>query len=703
MHDDATEGAATAAVYMVRLQNTARTPRRGWLEVGIPPQVCNELLADPGAMGLQLDVPGVGIVPMRRGRALPDVVFWHGLATLPAGADLQARLQVRGEVNWTNQGLHPYLAEPGDLDLQVHVRWRTTNHPAGPEQEAVATLVPLELPTLGAKMRRRYFARVPGTPLHVEGYLQAWPDQPQARLVLSIGYSGGTTGDLAWQAQAVWLTSKEAVVIDNEARIGGGSGPTGGHGVGWAVLLSGPRWFARGRLVPYRGWLCGLPQGANTPIGNDEHLAGTLQAMQAGECWAATFMGWDGHYSSCGPVPLMPRAWGDGQAVADAAWRNHLRNMRTVGDMYDDRPMGLQQLAGSTGAQDDFGAVQDVLALRLADGRRTAAMLWNVDEWFLRPCHNREQDGSAVRFARHPGLRTWSQVPEARVGASDLVGWPADPYVEPWPVPFSGIDDQHRSQHLLHCVMHLVDCDSLQDCLADHLQMDLANAMYRNGWVDQPRAVGRLAAAWAGMLGLLEREQDRVDLEAMASLWLSLQWERSEARRLPGAAVRPLTVGASPDIGNRTAPCVVVWEHSIAAMGLYALWRRTALPMARQLALLCAELVTRWGAIGVDLPQPTEQQLLVLALAFRWQQDGSPLPPSSYRTGSPDVALGDGAWWDWCLPGVLVLLDLGGPGHDLHGWAMQVARQVWGAGPQTQQAAEWWALVPGLSLPGLGQ
>lgn len=688
----------------VNVCNTANTARTEWVHLGLPPTIAEFAAAN----GLQLELrapSGELVAPCWPGVRLPDVAFYAAQLTMPPNTDqmtLQLRLVPDSTLAPLSYTAHPFVVD--DLEkLQLYVLITDENGAVHPARASVQFVE-------GFAWRATFgvHAKIEGTPLTLEGYAYCDHMQPQVRLVLNVGMANvpAWSGQCSYRVRSIDLKCGEYLHVEHANAIG--CGPQVRDAVGlYTTRLSGPRDLGRAERLPYRGWLLCLPSKPGVP-NVPPTWEPTFRAIAAGGIMRATFTGWDGHYSSLGVVPAMPRTWTPSLArsIADQLHARHVMAMASRGDMYDQRPLGQAKYAGQTGDQDDFAAGQDVLALRVADPRRQDALLHSCDGWWLRPCHNRDEQGFPMQFAAHPGMRTWSQTPEVRVGSSDQFGWPDS---LPWSwgrSGYLGIDDQHRSQELLTCMMHLDPCNSWQDLLHGMLQVDLAQAKVWQGSIDSPRAEGRLASAWADMLGLLRFQTDAKQLIVHAARRMDLQWQLGAGTRLPagGSSVRALSIGTSPDLQNHATPCVVVWEHVLAAIGFLSMALRTdrmladeevqqwlqveqlrhARELARNLLVCCLELSTHWGSVvesdGTFSP----------VLAFRWQEGGAPLPASSFEPGSRDVVLGGRDWWKWCMPALLIA-----DSSDMLPAAIKLRVQAFmQTQPQDDSWAEWLAVCP---------
>lgn len=666
---------AMVTQHFVNLANTGGPPRSEWVEIGLPPAVVDELTAGGSSIGLRID-GGNGIHRCFLGRRLPDVAF------VRADLSVGSYEQVRGAlVSYLPQeaaepfALHQFVGD----DLSKLLLSFEVEDSSGVGHALGLLSMPVEIvERTDRRMVATFRGVVPGTPINVTVNAYACHKQAHVRIEVFVGMGGieNFRNVVSYEVRRITMRSGEAVVIEHAKRCGV-SDPVRGRGGDWFVQLSGPRFLGRAEQLPFFGWMLCLP---STAVADDHRVDANFRSLMQGATCRATYLGWDGNYSTLGHIP---QATGDvdRHAVNGA----HMASMQQRGDMFDQRPLGLAKNAGQTGAQDDFGTNEDQVALRQADPRRQDALQFSCHGWFLRPFHNRDDRGFPVRFGDHPRFRTWSQIPERRVGSADQVGWPdTRPYH--WPCSdYSGMDDQHRSQELLTCWGHLVDSHAVQQTLFDMVQVDVAQANVANGWSDTPRAEGRCLSSWADMLGLIADVVVRLELQEHANRRLGILDRGWPGRGLPEDRVRPLHIGSSPSLeGGHATPAVVVWEHSIAAMGFYDWWQRTGNDVAMRLCKAACELVVKHGIFQAEGQWRCAQ-------AFKWLPDGVPLPQGDYRTNSPTVVSDAGGWWTWTLPAVLILA-YEWPEHPAAAKARECLAAI--GGPSTEDESEWWSVVP---------
>src|SRR5262249_50214789 len=224
-------------------------------------------------------------------------------------------------------------------------------------------------------------------------------------------------------------------------------------------LVSGNRTLGHGEQMFFSGWmLCSNHSGA-PPTATSYSAGGITVVQQPGDrmrTLAATRLapavgvstGWAGKWLAFGMVPELPvgTRQDGGWGAADASANAFQALLHTPADLYSQRPRGLLLRAGSTRAQEDFGACKGSLAVTVGDPRYLHEAGHSIYDAFARPFHNREVDGTPLLAQNHPALRTWSQLVHCPTTGDTLglqcplpYSWPSDGY--------SGLDDQHRSQN----------------------------------------------------------------------------------------------------------------------------------------------------------------------------------------------------------------------------------------------------------------
>lgn len=679
----------------VRITNLADLPRTQWVDFTLP-------------LGDAAQLPALcswnGFVCVKGAAVGQHSQLFHTFATLAANESTLAPVVA---VSGDPAQLPPYVPSGWIEDNTVGVIPRVRVLKNGVERR----LESVQFAQVEDNRARRVFhlrARLEGTPLVVDEWLYLYSAQDVVQFETTITFSDPRTPDLSYDLEALWLEAGEYVTVDYEHPQGAGAPvrqdfwPWHASFGNWLQLLSGRRTMGRGEQLVFRGKVMAVPEPGR-PVDTILYPFGARPLALTPEVRATNFLAetrgpalgvatnWDGKWLAFGLVPEVPAGQANGGWTAANASASSFRGLlATTRDYYAARPRGLVPLAGSTGAQEDFGACKGAFAVTVGDPRWLWEAGFSMYEWFGRPFHYREADGSPLLAQNHPGLRTWSQIVNCRT-TSDTLGTIC-PYPYSWPSNgWSGIDDQHRSQHNFSAVLALTGSHALRHAQKDLLQVDLTQ---QPGFVDAPRANGRLLMAWSEMLLLLDTDAERQQLTAhMGNRVQALlnAWPGRNFVNDPSRPIRALGIGSSPTFrepDGSAVPSIVVWEHSIAAMGFFAAWRATGDARYRFLAMETSKLI-----VNHCIYQANGRYVAATVVRYlTGAQEGQALPASSYYEGSPDVQVGI-SFWEWIFPSVLICREL----HRGIDPAL-VARcdaivQDRGA-PVSWQQAEWWAVLP---------
>jgi len=548
----------------------------------------------------------------------------------------------------------------------------------------------------------RHRGRVRNTPMMWESFLYIYTRQDTVRFECTLTNCDLSSPDLSFRMDQLWLESGEYLGLDYRTKLGIGEPihvpPSGNSPGSWVQWLSTPRDIGRGESLFFTGHVLCLPETGNQPrgwvyqVGNlrrvvaINHRLESLAASLAGPVVGVS-SDWEGHWLAFGHPPEIPHGQGNGWAEADARHNAFMAEMAVPGDLYDNRLIGLNKHARTTGAQEDFGAAKGTIAVRVGDPRYLYQAPYSMSE-FMRPFHNREADGSYLTFQNHPWLQTWDQVINCRT-TQDFLGL-ACPLPYSWPNSgFGGIDDQHRSQNNFHALLALTGSYALKGCLKDYLEIDLSQVP---GWLGEPRAVGRLFMAWSSMHELLDDPQDRARLRGRMLDKLATveqRWLGAPFLNNPARTVRAVDTGTDPSLrepNGQLVTALITWEHSIAVMGLYSAYKVTGNVRFRDLAREVATTIANHCCFESG-------GNWYCCTAIRYQtgnQEGAPLPPSSYTvSGSQDVLVNNG-FWVWVLPAIQILREIG-VSQPLQGKLDSIINNVAPNGPVTWADACWWA------------
>lgn len=364
--------------------------------------------------------------------------------------------------------------------------------------------------------------------------------------------------------------------------------------------------------------------GVLTPmVVNIRDLAGqTLQAAALGPILAS--IPWaDSHaYGPFGYVPKPP-PWMAGSLTRRAMAGRHARFVQSisqVGDPFKRFEFQLAKNPSQTGKQDDFGIVK----LSAVASTGLPSFLLEVERSVLqeacRPCHYFEADGSPLQIANHKKLVLWSGRPHWNCDVSpDRLG-----KVCPQPKYFKNgwraKDRQHWSSNYLCGYYLLTGCAWARREIENEVQLFLGSQTLAEGIATTgsgaPRAVGRMLmlGCWlyqcTGDEALLVRMKRRMQ-RSYLPCWAG--------RDFGPDAVRPMAI-KKPDgrMLEGKASYWNPWQESLAAVGLFALYRTTGDKSAGHMADTIATMTLRHGwQVG-----PAGARV---GYVMRWNDDHSPL------------------------------------------------------------------------------
>jgi len=257
-------------------------------------------------------------------------------------------------------------------------------------------------------------------------------------------------------------------------------------------------------------------------------------------------------------------------------------------------PLGPNARSGDTGAQEDQGwhAQHGLLDSRDLLARYLAAL-----QMARRPNGFRESDGRPIDLANHPQLVLWDGRPHWSRGVSpDQLGLAQQ--VMEWSGGYMGPDREHWLLNTLCETYEQTRSPLLRQLIEDQRTLILGgetlDPRLSTSNAGAPRGVGWTCLAAAKVYVALDKDEEV--RERMAQ---RLRQVIVPQCLNPGYEVKRFaTVTDDRVLGGKTA--WVPWQHSIAAMGLWAAYRAMQLDEAMWLALAAADAVTRYGWSQVD-------------------------------------------------------------------------------------------------------
>lgn len=679
----------------VRVTNMADLPRKQWVDFAVP-------LSDGQNLPEMCDLGG--FVALKGATVGVHSQMFHAFVELAANQSFVAPLL---PVTSDPQRLPPFLASSWVEDDSVATIPRLRILHQGQEHR----LEQIRFVQVEDNRARRVFhlrARIGTLPLWFDEWIYVYSASDVVRFEMTVTFSDPQNSALSFDFDAMWVEAGEYLSFDYRTLEGL---PPPGHQEfwpwhssfgNWFQILSPRRTIGRGEQMYFSGSILAVPSPGR-PVDSMQYPYGprplTLLPQDRATNFVAETRGplvavadsWNGKWLACGIVPEVPQAQQNGgwnaANTSAAAFRSL---MGTARDYYAVRPRGLLPHAGSTGAQEDFGACKGSLAVTVGDPRYLWEAGYSMYEMFARPFHYREADGTPLQAVNHPNLRTWSQIINC-ITTGDRLGLPC-PFPYSWPSNgWSGIDDQHRSQNNLDAQLALTGSYALRQSMKDLLQIDLTQ---QPGFVDSPRAEGRLHLAWSNMLLLLDDNAERQALLAHMFRRVDNQraiWPGRNFLNDPSRPVRVMALGSSPTFrepDGSAVPSIVVWEHSIATMGYYAAFRLTGDLRYRQMAMEVSKMIVNHCIYN----QSGNWIACTNVRYLQGAREGQALPASSYYDGSPDMQVGI-SFWEWIFPSVLVCGELH-RGIDPQLVARCDAIVQNRGGPVNWQQSEWWAILP---------
>ncbi|MCR9245966.1 MAG: hypothetical protein NXI31_13115 [bacterium] len=692
----------------VVLQNLASVARKSWVDVAVPavdavnlPRLCR-FVAQAG--------PSTGWLAYRGKEVGQHSVMFHVLADLGPNQRVSGRfVPVTNDPtqlppwymsDWVADDTYGVLPLPVVLDVDG-IEHRLDR----PSFELVEDVSP-------ARRVFRLSGRVGSSPIVFEAYLYVYVGQDSVDMECTFTCSDPRMTGMSFDFNAIWLESGEFPHLDYRTRLGvpraviqnhSPSHPSYGR---WVQLVRGGDSLGRGEGIFLTGAMqCFVAPGRpHSPLsygshgmGQDWSVADRVDALFArgDKPTVGVWQDWDDKWLAFGMVPEVPVPFRNdgGTTDSNAQWAWFQALMRQPADLFADRPRGLHKYAGSSGAQEDFGACKGSFAVTVGDPRWIYDAGYSVAEVMMRGFHYREISGRPMRFANHPALQCFSQRPNC-LTTGDTLGTPC-PRPFQWSTNgWSTFDDQHRSQNNFNALLALTGRYALVDQLRDLVEVDLA--MVPN-WMDSPRGEGRLLMALANMLLLLDDPAKRQELQAAMLRRIQVvraQWLGARFVGRSGKPVRAMQVGSDGSFlepgTNQRVPALIVWEHSIAVMGFFAAWRTTGDSRFLDLAQEVSKTVVNHCVFrhGGQWHAATAVRYLT------GDEEGNALPASTYYPGSPDVHVGLN-FWPWVLPAVLICREVHtGVDPQLVTRCNTILQSVVPNGPTNWLDAEWWAVLP---------
>lgn len=481
-------------------------------------------------------------------------------------------------------------------------------------------------------------------------------------------------------------------------------------GSGYVHLISdGDLGFVDGSAIPFSGVMCALPDSMGdgtlgpppAPFASEkeksdyDRVASFTAAMVAPV--RAVCLDWDGSWLSHKWVPRNIRgSWQDAEASAT----RFSDMLRSPDHMYGHRYMAALPRPSSTGAQEDHGATKGSMAVSLGDPRWIFRAEQAIQADMFRGLMHFEEDGSTLKSADHRGWIVWDDYTHDRV-ASDKLGKRDRRWGDRKATGWYGYDDQHRSMNNLLAYYALTGDPMIKKYLEHRVQTDLAMHKNRMG---AARAMGRLLLAWAHWYTLCDGDMKR-DVHFLIEEKVNAMYAGRPGPR-HNNPVKVLCTGTDPRMGVFNAAgepleAWVVWEHGLAAVGIYAAYKvmKDVDPTtAEKLKTILDETINTiidyacfeedgqwWIANNVWYPSSGTSD------------EGKPITffGGTYTRHATylNVSASQGGVVAWTLPAILIYIELAAPGPVRDKGLAIAQRFTEGMEATKWNHAEWWACV----------
>lgn len=393
---------------------------------------------------------------------------------------------------------------------------------------------------------------------------------------------------------------------------------------------------------------------------------------------------WDGEWCANKNIPRFGPGY---KSTKDLEWEEFVQAQDTFAGWFAPRPVGIGLTPGQTGDQEDFGACKGTYAVTEHDPKHIRVMQYSVYSELFRGINLFEQDATPLSTNDHPGWVTWSGVTHYSIGVSpDRLG--KAPLMPPPGTRWLGYDDQHRSQNNLAAYASLSD-DPLADSQIAH-QYTVDSASYRVRFPaygqGAARAQGRVAAAWANFMTVTSPAEQ----EKWGNL---LRAKMSVVHDLPPLNVSgPMKVLAwgNPDPrkpiyqNGQLAPWASMWEHGLAAVGIYC--ANKAMPTHMNTAIVLRRVCSTLAEFAFF--EHNGQWYTVDDILY----SNGEAPPGGLTVGSQELTynLGVVGVANWTLAGLLVAREVLGSTGKLDAY---INAMTGGVDATSRRTAEWWAAI----------
>lgn len=520
--------------------------------------------------------------------------------------------------------------------------------------------------------------RIKGTILVWDLYLYVYNQQDLVEWDFTLTAGIGSSAKRE-DFEGLYVECGEVIAIEYAKKLGAGTvflDPSDGR---WKIPLMGRDYIGYSQQIAYMGYTLCLPDAqmkdyiAGDPRNlfqvitqNPVRVNSLLAAIEGPVLGCLGASQWDGNFLSLKRVPTLTARYTDRlRAIYGTSDLNQIaeqdlvrfeNSLKVTGNYWDTRPEGLKQNAGSTGDQEDFGAVKGTFTLLTGNPAWIWTVFYEGITSHLRPGHYRETDGSPVMYKDHPDWGTWSQLTDHRLG-SDLLGytprnsagWLDFDHRGGW----GGADDQHFSHRNEAAAYALRPRYWVKALIEDRIQVFGAghppNDSYLGRRWGAPRAIGRTMHTLCDDY-LLTGSEDASEIVKGRFEFALKNWFGSQVSgpvKVLGTVTDLRALRTPPREGapyGDPVRCWVVWEHGLATHGLKAVENVFELELAARINYEICRTVVAYGHY-------TDFNGENVCSHVKYLEDGQPLDSRLYVKANANQGGGlfseGGSFWDW--------------------------------------------------------
>ena len=643
--------------FQVKLQNASVShPQKSWISMGLPKSVVAELKDK------------IGHVYTEDNRAFPAAIRGEELFV---NASLKANETVSGKCILDQEGTAAFAFSDWVIDqpekLIPRFAIKDVNGNLLADDPMVFWDGNGQKPEAYFKFEQNYDVRtrvffhtvIKAAKIVVEGWMDIYNNQDAIPMIVRATYSNVADPDklLNKQFGSFSMFTGEKVTVDFR-RAKGLHDPVFRSDLNmWETELASPRAWWRARVIECFGAMLCLPPYDKLATelqkpGNLERFISLKAREEAPNLGIALV--WNGKFLATGSVPKKPI---NERNLVAQAYNSLLNRVNTYGDEYNARAYAQPPNSGQTGSQPDFGVSRGELVITSEQPWALLDYRFSVQAWMLRPYAHKEQDWTPIKAANHQGTKLYNLAVDTRFG-NDLLGFPNPiPYNEFW----TGSDNQHRSDNLLFAMYELTKDPSIKATIEDLLEVSKMELKTWLIWgqpnsIESPRGWGRplLSMAHAYALGFEDVKSDMLEmLDVMykgASMFKIPQQPDRTVRTLSNNGFKYGWTGPN----GQMIRAWVCWEESIAAIGLWAVYKATGDERAKTLALEIGKTITKHGFFKAT------NNNWYSCYCVRWDVDnpGKPLPDSAYNLNPVNNDVVVYGMHQWMLPSIRIMLEI---------------------------------------------